>query len=281
MLTTKTLVSGFAFPEGPRWHDGALYFSDQHDRRVVRVDVDAGTADTVVEVEQQPSGLGWLPNGDLLVVSMVDRKVLRFDGSALHEHADLSDVATYHCNDMVVDAEGRAYVGNFGFDFENGQPPANAVVARVDPDGRVTVAADDLAFPNGMAITPDGRTMIVAESMGGRLTAFDIEPDGALTNRRVYAPLDDFPDGICLDAEGAVWFASPATQYCVRVREGGEVVERADVGEGHTYACALGGADRRTLLVCAAPSHAADTTVDRHQGRIEAVAVDVPGAGIP
>jgi sugar lactone lactonase YvrE len=275
------LAKGFAFPEGPRWHDGALFFSDQHDRRVVRVDVDTGAADTVVEVDQQPSGLGWLPDGQLLVVSMRDRKVLRFDGTSLHQHADLSEVASYDCNDMIVDAEGRAYVGNFGFDFENGQPPTNTVIARVDPDGSVHVAADDLAFPNGMAITPDGRTLIVAESMGARLTAFDMDGAGNLTNRRVFAALPEFPDGICLDAEGAVWFASPGASHCVRVREGGEVVDHADVGTGHTYACVLGGADRRTLLVCAAPTHAAAETVVKHEGRIEAVELDVPGAGLP
>jgi len=280
-LTTKTLTSGFAFPECPRWHDGALFFSDRHDRRVVRLDIDTGAAETVVEVEGQASGLGWLPDGQLLVVSMVDRKVLRFDGRSLHEHGDLADVAPFHCNDMIVDASGRAYVGNFGSDFEAHEPLRNTVVARVDPDGSVHVAADDLAFPNGMVISPDGRTLIVAESAGARLSAFTIEADGALSGRRVYASLETAPDGICLDAEGAVWFAAPATSQCIRVREGGEVAARADVGEGHTYACVLGGPDRRTLFVCAAPTHVSAETVRLHEGRIEMVTVDVAGAGAP
>jgi sugar lactone lactonase YvrE len=280
-LLTHTALSGLAFPECPRWHGGALYFSDQHDRRVVRFDVESGAAETVVEVDGQPSGLGWLPDGQMLVVSMLDLRVLRFDGRSLHEHANLSDVARVQCNDMVVDSAGRAYVGNFGFDFESHEAPRTTTVARVDSDGSVTVAADDLGFPNGMVISPDGRTLVVAESMAARLTAFTVDGNGGLSDRRVYAPLETAPDGICLDAEGAVWFAAPATPQCIRVSAGGEVLQRVDVGEGHTYACALGGHDRRTLFVCAAPTHVPAENVRLHEGRIEVVTVEVPGAGIP
>jgi sugar lactone lactonase YvrE len=279
------VVDGLAFPECPRWHDGALWFSDQHDRRVVRLDVSSGAVETVCEVEQQPSGLGWLPDGDLLVVSMHDRRVLRRprDGGALTEHADVSSVATYHCNDMVVDAVGRAYVGNFGFDFEAGEDPRLAAIALVDPDGTVRVAADGIAFPNGSVITPDGGTFIVGESAGGGLTAFRIAADGTLHDRREYARVDGaVPDGICLDAEGAIWFADPISGDLIRVRPAGEVTHRVSMGDGlKAYACMLGGTDRRTLFGCVAPHHNAERTRAARAGRIVAMAADVPGAGWP
>src|SRR5437660_4962495 len=168
---------------------------------------------------------------------MRDQRVLRFDGSALHEHADLSGVVPSQCNDMVVDTAGRAYVGNFGSYFEAHEPPVNTVVVRVDPDGSVHVVADDLAFPNGMVISADGGTLIIAESGAARLTAFAVDAGGGQSGRRVYAALDRAPDGICLDAEGAVWVSGPMTSECIRVGEGGAVTGGADVGEGHTYAC--------------------------------------------
>src|SRR6266849_595154 len=182
--STRVLLDGILFPEGPRWHAGKLWFSDMHAHRVMTVDL-AGRAETVVEVPNQPSGLGWLPDGRLLIVSMTDRRLLRLDPAGLTVVADLSGVATFHCNDMVVDAHGRAYVGNFGYDFEAGMPPRSAVLALVLPDGTVRVAAEELAFPNGAVITPDGRTLIVGESFGACLTAFDVAPDGTLSRRRL------------------------------------------------------------------------------------------------
>jgi len=209
--TTAVLVEGLRFPEGPRWHEGRLWCSDQHDRRVLAISPD-GTVESIVEVPQCPSGLGWLPDGRLLVVSMHDRKLLRLDPDGLTEVADLSEHATWHCNDMVVDAAGRAYIGNFGFDIDGGPTdPVPAVIVRVDPDGSVHVAADDIRFPNGTVITPDGQTLIVAESYGACLTAFDVDRDGGLSNRRRWAKLRGaVPDGICLDAEGVDLVRVPA-----------------------------------------------------------------------
>lgn len=279
--TPETLLDGLCFPEGPRWHDGALWFSDMHDHRVLRLDA-GGRAETVVEVPQQPSGLGWRPDGHLLVVSMLDRRLLRLEPTGLVEVADLSALATCHCNDMVVDAAGRAYVGNFGFDLH--QPDfafGHAEIILVEPDGTARVVARELSFPNGTVITPDGGTLIVGESFATRLTAYDIAPDGGLANRREWAKLDGCtPDGICLDAEGAVWLASPVSSECVRVAEGGRVLDRVAVAT-QAFACILGGADRRTLFICtAADSHPASSRRVR-SGRIEALQVDVPGAGWP
>jgi len=217
-----------------------------------------------------------------LVVSMVDRKLMRRERAGLVVHADLSALATFHCNDMVVDARGRAYVGNFGWDFERAAAVTPAVLARVDPDGRVEGAADELLFPNGMVITPDGRTLIVAETFAHRLTAFAIDPDGRLSGRRVWASIDPvFPDGICLDADLGVWVASPMTREVLRVVEGGVVSARIPTGDRHAIACMLGGADRRTLFVMTAPAIPRAEAQARRGGRIEVVRVAVPGAGLP
>jgi sugar lactone lactonase YvrE len=241
--------------------------------------------EAVAEVAGKPSGLGWLPDGRLLVVSMEDRRLLRLDaGLELVEVADLSGVATWHCNDMVVDAAGRAYVGNFGFDMWLHDPTVQpAALARVDPDGTVSVAAADLQFPNGMVITPDGGTLIVGESYGGCLTAFDVAPDGSLSGRRTWAALSGAtPDGICLDAEGAVWLASPVGHEVLRVREGGEVTERVLVGgDRRAVACMLGGPERRTLFVCTAQAIVPKKAVALRSSRIEMTEVAVPGAGWP
>jgi sugar lactone lactonase YvrE len=279
--TPAVVIDGLAFPEGPRWHDGRLFFSDQHDRRVVRMDP-SGQADTVVEVPEQPSGLGWLPDGRMLIVSMLDRRVLRLEQGELVEHADLSELATGECNDMVVDAHGRAYVGNFGFDMYGGEHARDTCMIRVDPDGSARVAADALAFPNGTVITPDGGTMIVGESYAGRLTAFTIGADGTLGERRVFAQLQGaVPDGICLDEQGAVWVACPLTGRVLRVLKGGEVVDDIKVTNEFAYACMLGGDDRRTLYMCTAASSDPKETPGLRSGRIEAIGVDVPGAGLP
>ncbi|HSE03282.1 MAG TPA: SMP-30/gluconolactonase/LRE family protein [Methylomirabilota bacterium] len=277
----ETLLDGLTFPEGPRWHDGRLWFSDFYTHRVVAVDP-AGRAETMLEAPQRPSGLGWAPDGTLMVVSMLDRRLLRVEHGRAREHADLSGVATGPCNDMVVDGQGRAYVGNFGYDRHKGEPPRTACLARVDPDRRVTRAAEDLFFPNGTVITPDGRTLIVAETQAHRLTAFDVSPDGTLANRRVWAGLDEgvFPDGMCLDAEGAIWVADARGFALLRVREGGRVDRTVSTGSRHAFACMLGGGDRRTLFACTSTG-SGPAMADKRDGAIETVRVDVPGAGLP
>jgi sugar lactone lactonase YvrE len=285
MAELHTLIEGLAFPEGPRWHDGRLFFSDQHAHQVLAVDA-AGRLDEIVRVEQQPSGLGWTPDGRMLIVSMIDRRLLRLDpggsgGGRLTEVADLSALATFHCNDMVVSADGRAYVGNFGFDLDAGERPRPATIVAVEPDGRATIAADEMRFPNGTVITPDGGTLIVGESVAGCLTAFTIESDGTLSNRRVWAQLvGATPDGICLDAEGAIWLACPLSNRCLRVKEGGEILEAIPT-ERPAFACMLGGEDRRTLYICTSEMGAASVTVERRPGRIQTRTVDVAGVGLP
>jgi sugar lactone lactonase YvrE len=279
---TAIVVDGLTFPEAPRWHDGRLWFSDFYSHRVLAVDP-LGHVDVIAEVAQRPSGLGWTPDGGLLVVSMLDRRLLRIDMEDGHRRvvADLSTLATGPCNDMVVDGTGRAYVGNFGFDRHKGEAPRSTCIARVDPDGRVTRAADELEFPNGTVITPDGRTLIVAETLGQRLTAFDVAADGALSKRRVFAQLDDcFPDGICLDAEGAVWVADARQPRVIRVLEGGRVERAIATGDRCAFACMLGGDDRCTLYICTCTA-SGPAIADKRDGRIEAASVDVPGAGWP
>jgi sugar lactone lactonase YvrE len=279
-LVTSILADGFVFLEGPRWRDGRLFVSDMHDDRVLAVGLD-GRVEAVLEVPGQPSGLGWLPDGRLLVVSMTDRKVLRVEAGGVAVHADLSAIATFHANDMVVDGHGRAYVGNFGWDYESGAALRTTALALVHPDGRAVRAAEDLAFPNGMVLTPDGRTLIVAETFARCLTAFDVAPDGSLANRRVWASVDPvFPDGICLDAAGAIWVASPLSSEVVRVREGGEVTDRIAIGR-HTIACMLGGPDRRMLFVLTSQAIRRDDARAKRSARIETVHVDVAGAGLP
>jgi len=280
MAATRVILDGLAFPEAPRWRDGVLWFSDMHAQRVMTVDA-SGRSSTVVEVPNHPSGLGWLPDGRLLVVSMRDRKLLRLDANGLVEHADLSGIATFHCNDMVVDARGRAYVGNFGADFQGGAEMVPAKLALVEADGRVRVVAEDLMFPNGTVITPDGKTLIVGESFAARMTAFDIAGDGSLSNRRVWAQLENaLPDGCCLDAEGAIWVASPISGEVLRVHEGGRVSQRIKV-DTQAIACMLGGADRKTLFILTAGTLIPEEAAERRDGRIEVVEVDVPGAGLP
>ena len=181
--TLDVLVDGLTFPEGPRWHGGRLWFSDFYSHRVLAADR-TGRLETIVEVPQRPSGLGWTRDGKLLVVSMLDRRLLRLDGGRLAVVADLSALATGPCNDMVVDGHGRAWVGNFGFDRHRGEAQRTTCIVRVDPDGKATKAADDLLFPNGTVITPDGKTLIVGETFAHRLTAFDVAADGTLSKRR-------------------------------------------------------------------------------------------------
>jgi len=290
MTKARVLAEGLYFAEGPRWRGGRLWFSDFYDHAVKSIDLHGATR-TELELDDQPSGLGWLPDGRLLVVAMHRRQLLRVDPDGLHLHADLAAVASYHANDMVVDAQGRAYVGNFGFPLDDALKTRGvdsviadhptARMARVDAGGSVHVAATDLHFPNGMVITPDGNTLIVAETLAMRLTAFDIGPDGSLSGRRVWATLGmRAPDGICLDANGHVWIANAIAPECVLVAPGGEIMATVETSQP-CFACLLGGADRRTLFAMTAPSSLADVVSVSRQGRIEWAEVRVPGAGRP
>jgi len=276
LAQTEKIVEGLAFPEAPRWHDGALWFSDFFTHKVHRIQP-GGALETVVEVAGQPSGLGWLPDGRLLVVSMQDRRLLRLDPDGLVPVADLAALAPSLCNDMVVDRHGRAYIGNFGFDMFNKEPVQSTVLILVTPDGKARVVADELLFPNGCVITPDGLTLIVAETFGRRLTAFDIAVDGSLSGRRVWAECGEAsPDGICIDAEGAVWIASPPTSEFLRIQEGGHITARIAV-QNQAIACALGGLDRRTLYLVTGRVSKAPRALAERNGRIESILVDVPG----
>jgi sugar lactone lactonase YvrE len=290
-MDATVLAGGLTFGEGPRWHDGRLWFSDFHAHAVKSVSL-AGDVRTEFTIDDRPSGLGWLPDGSLLVVSMMKRRVLRRDASGkITEHADLSAHAPFHCNDMVVDAAGRAYVGNFGFDLDAAMHargwrdvvadhPATSL-CRVDPDGSVHIAADDMHFPNGSVITPDGRTLIVGETLGGCLTAFDIAADGGLSNRRVWAETwPSVPDGIALDADGAIWIADPLAPRCVRIAEGGAVLETVSTGQP-CFACMLGGDDGRTLFMLTAPTADAERCAAEALADIRIARVTAPAAGRP
>ncbi|MFL5294830.1 MAG: SMP-30/gluconolactonase/LRE family protein [Phenylobacterium sp.] len=288
---TKVLTGGIYFGEGPRWREGRLWFSDFQAHAVKSVSL-AGDLRTEFEIDDQPSGLGWMPDGSLLVVSMTKRQVLRRtpDGR-IGLHADLSAIATWHCNDMVVDGEGRAYVGNFGFDLDAelmARGPESVIaehptarLALVAPDGAVSVAAEDMHFPNGSVITPDGRTLIVGETLAGALTAFDIGPGGGLSNRRTWALVSPrVPDGIALDAAGAIWIANPIAPECARIAQGGEVLEVIETDD-NCYACMLGGDDGRTLFMLTAETSLAHETAKAPKGRIVTAQVDAPHAGLP
>lgn len=265
----RTLLDGGRFFEGPRWHDGAWWVSDLYAHEVLRISAD-GVSQVAAVVPEQPSGIGFLPDGAMLVVSMKDRRLLKqqADGK-LVPYADLSAVTGGYANDMVVDNHGRAYVGNLGFDLFGGGKPAHTTIALVDIDGGVRVVADDLRFPNGSVITADGRTLIVAESFGAALTAFTIAADGSLSERRIHAVLgqapswesldtmlqtDCVPDGCAIDAEDHVWVADAIGGRALRVAPDGQVVAtvHAPAGMG-VYACALGGLHGNSLLLCAAP----------------------------
>ncbi|MGE0578900.1 SMP-30/gluconolactonase/LRE family protein [Reyranella sp.] len=279
-MKLEPFLDGLSFGEGPRWHDGRLWYSDFYVHQVRRVD-EAGRAETVVEVPGRPSGLGWRPDGTLLIVSMTDRRLMRFADGKLSVEAELSALAPAPCNDMVVDGKGRAYVGNFGYDRHAGEQPRTTCLIRVDPDRSVREAASGLMFPNGTVITPDGRTMIVGETFAHRLTAFDVAADGTLGNARLWAAIDGcYPDGICLDAEGAIWVSDPFGRRVLRVLEGGRITHSVDLAPRGAYACMLGGQDRRTLYVVT-NSGSGPAMAGKRDGRIETMRVDVPGAGWP
>jgi sugar lactone lactonase YvrE len=278
-----TLLEGGAFFEGPRWHDGRWWVSDFYRHTVSTVDA-GGHEEVVLEVPGQPSGTGWMPDGSLLVVSQTDHRILRRSPAGeVTEHADLSALTRFHLNDMVVDAQGRAYVGNFGFDLMKRAEPTPTTLLRVDPDGAAEVVADDLWFPNGTVISPDGATLIVGETFGARYTAFTIAGDGSLTDRRAWAEMEGYaPDGCALDAEGHIWSADGVGGRAGRIAPGGEIVEeiRAPDGLG-VFACMLGGDDGRTLLVCAAPDFLEHRRRDKREAVLLTTTVDVPHAGLP
>ncbi|HEU5161317.1 MAG TPA: SMP-30/gluconolactonase/LRE family protein [Streptosporangiaceae bacterium] len=291
--TAATVIDGFSYLEGPRWHDERIWFSDFYTHQVLSVREDGSDLRVEAAVPQQPSGLGWLPDGRLLIVSMRDRKILRREpDGTLVTHADLSRLATGHLNDMVVDAHGRVYVGNFGFDLMGGAPLEPAALHRADPDGTVTEVAADLWFPNGSVITKDG-TLLVNETFGNRVTAFDLAEDGRLVNRRTWAEFGPLPtqreigkalgelavapDGSCLDAEGALWIADALGGRLIRVVEGGKVTNEVHPGTA-VFACALGGSSGKTLFACAAPDFDEHARSAAREARLIAVQVAVPGA---
>ena len=271
------LLDNLCFAEGPRWRNGELWFSDMHDHCVCTVTPEGKKTTLLTLQDDEPSGLGWLPNGDLLVVSMRKRQLLRFDGKALTVHADLSALASHRCNDMVVDPLGRAYVGNFGFDLHTGEKPRSTVLIRVDPDGSAKIVDDDAFFPNGSVITADGRTLILAETFARALMAFDIDTSGGLSNKRIWAKLREgaVPDGICLDSADGIWSASPTTNECVRQIQGGEVTHRIALERG-AFACMIGGDHLYVLTASSSDPKACRTSRD---GRIEVYSAPYTAAG--
>jgi sugar lactone lactonase YvrE len=292
----SVVLDGFAYLECPRWHDQRIWFADFYTYRVLSAAEDGSDLRTEADVPQQPSGVGWLPDNRLLVVSMRDARILRREpDGTLVTHADLSGHVRGYPNDMVVDAQGRAFVGEFGFDLMGGQPLETAVLLRVDPDGTVTTVADDLWFPNGSVITDDG-VLLVNETFGNRVTAFDIADDGSLVNRRIWAQFGEpptdrnldtlfpqvvvAPDGCGLDAEGALWVADAIGNRVLRVHEGGRISEEIPAGTG-VFACMLGGADGRTLFLCAAPDFQEEARTNAREGKLLATRVDTAHAGRP
>jgi sugar lactone lactonase YvrE len=296
MPTLTTLLDGLSFAESPRWHAGRLCFTDRYTRRVVAVSID-GASETYARTTGLPAGLGFLPDDRLLITSMLDRKVLRreHDGTIV-EHADLSALAPGPLNDMLVDGEGRAWVGNFGFDLNAGASACPTVLISVAPDGRAGVAAENLCFPNGTVLSADNRTLIIAETMANRLSAFTVSK-GTLTERRTWAAFGDpptttdvgriietaavVPDGICLDAEGAVWVADVTKKRLIRVAEGGAILDELPTNGLCAFACMLGGDDGRTLFACVAPTFDETEAAACHRSAILMTRVRVPHAGLP
>jgi sugar lactone lactonase YvrE len=280
MAELKPLLQGLVFPEGPRWHEGKLWFSDMHAHQVRTVDLE-GRAEDVVTVPTWPSGLGWLPDDNLLIVSMTDRRLLRYSAGELKVHADVSQLASYYCNDMVVDGRGRAYVGNFGFDLFSGSAQKPAELVLVEPDGSARIVATGLEFPNGAVVTSDGKTLIVGESLGHRLTAFHIEENGSLVNQSIWAELGDaVPDGIALDADNGLWVASPLSRELLYVQQGGKITQQIKC-DSMPIACALGGPARKILFVLLADSINPDECRAKRSARIDVMEVAVAGAGWP
>ena len=281
MTELQTLMTGIAFGESPRWHDDRLWFSDWGAQEIIAVDLE-GESEVIVRVPSFPFCIDFLPDGRLLIVSASDRLLLRREPDGpLVTHADLSTLSEHPWNDIVVDARGNAYIGNIGFDFPESQF-APGTLALVTPDGSARQVADGVAFPNGIVVTPDNSTLIVAESYANRLTAFDITADGSLSNRRMWAELGGgVPDGICLDAEGAVWYGDVPNKRCVRVREGGEVLQTIALDRG-CFACMLGGPDGKTLFMVAQEWSGMESTAEEERtGQLLTSPAPAAGAGWP
>ena len=308
MKELKKLTGGLYFGEGPRWHENKLWFSDFYSHKVMTLD-ENNSLETVCEVPSQPSGLGWLPNGDLLIVSMLDRKILKFSEGSISVHADLSEYVEHKCNDMVVSRDGTAYVGNFGMG-DAGESMNTTHLMIVKSDGTVLKGPDNLLFPNGTVITEDGKKLIVAETLGAKLTSFDIEDNGELINRKLWArtsPLFslliikflsllgfdlskvDFskysknlhvPDGICLDEKNGIWIASPTSKAVVRIEKGGNITDIISTPKG-AFACMLGGKDRKTLYVIISNSSDPEEAQASPEGEIHSIEVEIPGVGKP
>ncbi|WP_218689478.1 SMP-30/gluconolactonase/LRE family protein [Psychrobacter sp. BF1] len=293
----EVVVDGFHYLEGPRWHKGALWFVDFYTQGVYRVN-DEGVAEKRVHIEQQPSGLGWLPDDRMLIVSMKDRKVMRLEANGeLVVHADIWQHCAGHANDMVVAPNGDAYVGNFGFDLMGGADYKSAGLVLVKPDGSSQLVAEGLAFANGMVISADQKTLIVNELFGNKISQFTINEDGTLGDKRDFASFGELgdepnlgvrignakilPDGLALDAEGAVWIADTLNQRAVRIAEGGEILETIDTAPEGVFAVALGGAEGNTLFMCAAPDWDEAARKAETKGRMLAVRVEVGHAGTP
>lgn len=308
MKELKKLTGGLYFGEGPRWHENKLWFSDFYSHKVMTLD-ENNSLETVCEVPSQPSGLGWLPNGDLLIVSMLDRKILKFSEGSISVHADLSEYVAHKCNDMVVSSDGTAYVGNFGMG-DAGESLNSTHLMIVKSDGTVLKGPDNLLFPNGTVITEDGKNLIVAETLGAKLTSFDIEDNGELVNRKLWARTSalyslliikflsslgfdlskvDFskysknlhvPDGICLDEKNGIWIASPTTKAVVRIEKGGNITDTISTPKG-AFACMLGGKDRKTLYVIISNSSDPEEAKASPEGEIHSIEVEIPGVGKP
>jgi sugar lactone lactonase YvrE len=272
-MSLTPLANGFCFGEGPRWFAGLLWFSDMLGEAVHTVDMQ-GDMTTLALAGHAPSGLGFRPDGSLLIASTERRTLLSYDGYAVDTVADLSDIVPANIGDMVVDDHGRAYVGS--------QAREGGVIVRVDLDDTATVVAEDLDFPNGMVITPDGSTLVVAESVARRLTAFTLDPGGFLFDRRVFADgLDGPPDGITLDAAGGVWAAMTLAHQFERIEQGGNVTERIDIGDRTAIACTLGGPERRTLFLLSSTDAYPERLAGTKLSRLDTSTVDIPGAGKP
>ena len=271
------LLAGLAFGESPRWHDGRLWFSDWMAQEVIAVDTE-GKSEVITHVQSLPFCIDWMPDGRLLITG--GKSILRMepDGS-LVTHADLSALTDYGWNEIITDGRGNVYVNGAEFDLMAGEKFAPGIVALLTPDGLARQVADGIAFPNGMAITPDNSTLIVAESYGKKLTAFDFADDGGLSNRRVWADLGDgVPDGICLDAEGAIWYADVPNKRCVRVAEGGKVLQTVEIDRG-CFSCALGGTDGTTLFIMA-QNWGGTTGMDSAARTGQVITIEAPAPGI-
>jgi len=297
-LEAALVADGFSFIEGARWRDGRLFASDIFNKQVLTID-GSGKVTPICTVPGFPSGLGFAPDGSLLIVSQADRRVMRWTGFRLEPWADLSTILPFMCNDMLIDHQGRAYVGNYGWDSDEDPTTQSTSIALVQPDGNASVVADDLVFPNGMVLSPDSRTLYVAETYAARVSAFDVAPDGSLSNRRIWASfsakqfptIEDakragviLPDGMALDAEGALWMGDAGGRAAVRVAEGGKVLECVDTKDLTTYSVALGGPDRRTLFLGAA-TPSLQIELPLHPGvtrsSVFSCRVEVPGVGLP